>query len=275
MERRFRHSYEVRYDECNVYGFATPTAILRYMQDIAGLDSKEVDLSEGGAWIARRTVVEFQKVIPARAKLEVETYPSGFSKVTALRGYFFYLADQEWAEPAIKARTLWVYLDPSGRPGRIPESYVKIWLPGTSKKISEEAPWPPLPQKPPFLFSTRVNFSDLDVMAHMNNTSYVEGLDNAGWRVFQEVGIPLGPGNGFYAPVAYDIEHQKSARLGEQLQIQSWFYRVEGAEKQFERFQLILGDGVLLARSRSRWEWLPDNPENSFPVLSRLWETPA
>ncbi len=272
MERRFRHSYEVRYDESNLYGFATPTAIFRYMQDIAGLDSQEVDLSEGGLWVARRTVIDFGKPIPARTSLELETYPLGFTRVTAQRGYFFYLKEAGNTSPVFSGRTLWVYLNPNGKPARIPESYIKAWLPDNPKKLVEEKPWPVFPEKTPFLFSSRVNFSDLDVMAHMNNTSYVEVLDNAAWKVFEELNLSLEPGKGFYSPLSYDIEYQVSAQLGDPLQVRSWFEPVAGVKTRFERFQLIYRQQELLARSRSRWEWVGLTGEaEAEPLLNKLW----
>ena len=57
MKRQFRQTHIVRYDECNCDGMLTPTAFVRYMQDIAARDAEDAQLSGNGYWVVKRTVI--------------------------------------------------------------------------------------------------------------------------------------------------------------------------------------------------------------------------
>ncbi len=259
MERHFFHTYEVRYDECNLYGFVPPAAALNYLQDIAGLDASAGNLlEESGTWVARRTVLEFKATIPARARLEVETYPLGFSKVTAWRGYTVRLlnpADGTKSEPVLKGRTLWVYLDQRGRPARMPPGYMAVWLPDGPVAMPEETPWPPLPPTPPFITTAPVRFSDLDILAHVNNAAYVRLMDDAAWEAFAAKDLLPDSGRGYPVPQFYDIEYLESARAGDSLEIQSWLQSAPAEAENYERWQQVYRAGRLIVRAHSRWGW--------------------
>ena len=81
----FTKTYQVRYDECNLYGFLTPAAAARYLQDIAVLHYNSANLNDNGNWIARRTVIDFHTAIPAYTSLTLKTFVGGVSKVTSQR----------------------------------------------------------------------------------------------------------------------------------------------------------------------------------------------
>src|SRR5690348_6407483 len=129
MNRQFCLRHTVRYDECNCHGFLTPAAFLRYMQDIAARDAEDVQLSGNGYWVVKRTVISLASAVQIHTPLVLKTYGVGFTRITAQRGYEAYLANERSDEPIISARTLWVYVDARGRPMRLPEGTVQIWLP--------------------------------------------------------------------------------------------------------------------------------------------------
>ncbi len=263
MAYRFEQTYRVRYDECNLYGLVTPVAVLRYLQDIAALDAVQSALIGTGDWVARRTIIEFHAPIPARAQLRLQTYPLGFTKVTAWRGYDVLTEGEagKAAQLAVKARTLWVYLDVRGRPTRIPPELLAIWVPpGTTLTLPpDEAAWPTFPAQPQFETTAAVRFSDLDVMGHMNNAAYVELFDNAAWDVFAQNGLLPQQAHSYPLPLYYDIEYAASARPGDILQIHSWFEPAASVVPQagqiFERLQRVHTNDTVLVRARSRWQW--------------------
>ncbi len=273
MDFSFRHTYEVRYDECNLFGWLTPVAVLRYMQDIAALHATKANILEGGNWVARRTVVEFaQTEIPARTLLGFETYPLGFTKVTAQRAYDIHILssdgwpDSPLAEPVVRARTLWVYLDQRGRPARIPASFYDFWEPGTpSPPMYQEADWPIFPDQPAFKSSRTVLFSDLDIMGHMNNAAYVELLDNLAWQALTKTGIRPDREQGYPSALYYDIEYQESAQAGDLLEVSCWFKPGE-TPGEFARLEKVTRDGKAVLRSHSRWRW-----QGQVPDLWRLY----
>ncbi len=261
----FKQTYPVRYDECNRFGLLTPASVLRYLQDIAGLHVEYAQLNDNGLWIARRTVMELLQPVPARSALEIETYSLGFSRVTGQRGYIGRRLDGSGSilnDPVLTARTLWDYLDVSGKPARIPPNYFSYWQSDSRPgHLQKEADWPPLPDSPPYSAGAVVRFSDLDIMGHMNNAAYIELFDNAGWAILTHNQLEISPRN---HPIPYyiDIEYLDSALPGDKLEVSTWQpsgspgKELSADRVEFERLQHITRQGKLLARALTRWRWL-------------------
>ncbi|GAC1435308.1 MAG: hypothetical protein NVSMB54_34920 [Ktedonobacteraceae bacterium] len=243
--------HTVRYDECNCDGVLTPTAFLRFMQDIAGLDAENVQLSGNGYWVVKRSVISFAAPVSVHTKLELKTFGIGFTRITAQRGYEANIADTQHGKPVVSARTLWVYVDAHGRPTRLPEETVRIWLPDGPMPQLPETPLPAFPETMPETTSSLVQFSDIDSMRHLNNASAVEMLDNASWQVYAK--NDLLPDTTRLSVLSYDIEYVDSPRFGEQLEIQSWLEPLPSPGQECSRFQQITREGKVMVRAYSRW----------------------
>lgn len=251
MLRQFRHTYTVRYDEADIYGNLTPTAFLRYMQDIAALDTEEAHVDDDGYWIIKRTIVSFRAPVPLLTRLEVTTYGMGFTRITAQRGYDARIVGSDDTEPIISARSIWVYVDARGKPSRVPAYATELWQPDDSIAPQQYRPWPPFPQDPPERIDYSVRFSDIDSIGHMNNAAYVETLDNAAWNSYHKLDIT--PESATISILEYEIEYKDSARLGEQLEIQTWFDASPAMGQDFNRLQRITRGVTELVHARSRW----------------------
>ena len=253
MNRQFCLTHTVRYDECNCDGFLTPAAFLRYMQEIAAQDAEDAHLEGEGYWVIKRTVMSFTRPVPIHTRLELKTFGIGFTRITAQRGYEAHLASAPQAEPLASARTLWVYVDSHGRPARLPDRTAQIWLPDGVIAPKPEPPFPTFPDSPPVKTSAVVQFSEIDLMQHLNNASAVEMLDNAGWEVLATTEIT--PATASFKIRHYDIEYNDSPRFGERLEIENWFepYPTQGGE--FSRYQHITREGKTMVRAHSRWHW--------------------
>ncbi|HLZ57001.1 MAG TPA: acyl-ACP thioesterase domain-containing protein [Ktedonosporobacter sp.] len=253
MKRQFCLRHTVRYDECNCDGVLTPTAFLRYMQDIAAQDAEDARLEGDGYWIIKRTVISFARPIPIHSALTLKTYGLGFSRITAQRGYEAHLASAPQDEALVSARTLWVYVDRNGRPTRLPAETAQIWLPDGLLAPQPEPPLPAFPDYPPVTTAAVVHFSEIDLMRHLNNASAVEILDNAGWEVLASKQIT--PVGARFSVVDYDIEYNDSPLFGEELEIQTWFEAFPSPGQEFRRFQQITREGKVMLRACSRWQW--------------------
>ncbi|HEX6481940.1 MAG TPA: hypothetical protein VF043_24115 [Ktedonobacteraceae bacterium] len=253
MNRQFCLTPTVRYDECNCDGFLTPAAFLRYMQEIASRDAEDARLEGAGYWVIKRTLMSFATPIPIHTKLELKTFGIGFTRITAQRGYEARPASAPQDEPLASARTLWVYVDSHGRPARLPDRTGQIWLPDGVVAPKPEPPFPAFPDRPPITTSAVVQFSEIDLMQHLNNASAVEMLDNAGWEALATTEIT--PATASFKIRHYDIEYSDSPRFGERLEIANWFepYPTEGRE--FSRYQHITREGKKMVRAHSRWAW--------------------
>lgn len=253
MKRQFCQVHIVRYDECNCDGLLTPTAFLQYMQDIAARDAEDAQLSGDGYWVVKRTVIFFRAPVQMHTRLELKTYGMGFTRITAQRGYEARIANEPSDEPIISARTLWVYIDPRGRPTRLPEGTAQTWLPDGPLPQQPEAPLPAFPESTPETTSSVVRFSDIDPMRHMNNASAVEMLDNAGWEAYAKGGIT--PEAAQLDILLYDIEYIDSPRLGDRLEIQTWLDPFPSVGREFSKLQRITRGERVMVRAHSRWLW--------------------
>lgn len=253
MQRIFKYAHIVRYDECNCDRILTPTSFLRYMQEIAALDAEDVQFTGDGYWVVRRTIVSFAAPVYIHTRLELKTYVMGLSRTSSQRGYEAHIAGQLNDDPVIVARTVWVYVDPRGRPMRISERTSQIWLPDGARPLQPKAPFPALPDEEPEIVTTVVRFSDIDPMRHMNNTSMVEALDNAAWRGYAHRGMT--PSTTSLTALHYDIDYIDSPYFDDELEIQSWLSPEPTAGQEFTRFQQVIRNGKVMVRAYSRWLW--------------------
>ena len=253
MNRQFCLTHTVRYDECNNDGVLTPAAFLRYMQEIASRDAEDAQLGGEGYWVVKRTVMHFASPIPVHTGLALKTYGIGFTRITAQRGYEAHLASAPDDEAPVSARTLWVYVDPRGRPVRLPERTAEIWLPDGAMPPRPEQPFPAWPSHPPVTATAVVQFSHIDLMHHLNNASAVEMLDDAGWEALAARGIT--PAGASLTIRRYDIDYGDSPRFSDHLEIQSWFEPFPEDGREFTRFQRITCAGKTIVQAHSHWLW--------------------
>ncbi len=258
MNWQFYHLYTVRYDECNSDGVLTPTAFLRYMQDVAALDAEDAQLGGSGYWIVKHTNIVFTTPVPVHTRLKLKTFGMNYTRITVQRGYEAYLADED-GEPIISAKTLWVYVDAHGRPTRLPGETAHIWLPDGPLPQQQEPPFPVTPQTSPETTSLMVRYSDIDLMRHLNNASAVEMLDDASWHVYAQSGVL--PGTAAFDVLSYEIEYVDSPRFGQQLEIQSWLDPLPSIGQDHSRFQQITCEGKVMVKASSRWRYRTKNSQ--------------
>jgi acyl-CoA thioesterase FadM len=251
MNRQFSLTHTVRYDECDCHGLLTPAAFLRSMQEIAARDAEDARLGGEGYWVIKRSVMNFAVPIPVHTRLALTTYGTGFTRITAQRGYEAHRATEPHDKALMSARTLWVYVDPRGRPTRLPERTAEIWLPDGVVPPQPEQPFPASPSDPPVTTPAVVQFSQIDLMHHLNNASAVEMLDDAGWEALATREIT--PAEVRLAIRRYDIDYGESPRLGDHLEIQSWFEPLPEEGREFTRFQRITRAGKTMIQAHSHW----------------------
>lgn len=251
MKRIFQLTHTVRYDECDGDSVLTPTAFLRYMQDIAAQDAEDAQLGGSGFWVVKRTVIEFDAQVRVHSRIVLRTYGIGFARISAQRGYSAHLLGAEEHKPVISARTLWVYLDPQGRPTRLPERTGSIWLPDGPHQQQVEEHFPVPPERAPETTLAVVRFSEVDAMRHLNNASAAELFENAAWEILASRG--LHPETTHLECLHYDIEYKASPRFGEALEVQSWLDPQPALDGTWTRYQRIVREGQEMVRAHSQW----------------------
>jgi acyl-CoA thioesterase FadM len=173
--------YRVRFDECGPDGLVRTSAWLRYTQDIAWIHSERLGfdrgwyLERGLAWVVRAAEVVVLHPVATGEPVAVTTRVTGFRKVWARRRTEARLGN---GSLAMWCHTDWVMTDARGMPVRVPADFPGRFLvpPGAF-----EPGRVPLPPTPPDAVETRavVRHRDLDPMAHVNNATYLDYLEEA------------------------------------------------------------------------------------------------
>ena len=175
--RTFRAERTVRLGDVAPSGELRLDAIARYLQDVAGDDALDADLSNAVGWVVRRTMIRVDHPAVVNERVSLTTFCTG--------------AGRSWAErrtsitgehgAAIEAVSLWVQIDvESGRPTRLGREFFEHYGEASSgRMVSSKLS---LPSKPPehalrqtWLFRR----SDLDQFDHVNNAAH--------WAVVEEV----------------------------------------------------------------------------------------
>jgi acyl-ACP thioesterase len=169
------HSYEV-----DAFGALEVPALSGYLQEVAGRHAAELGVgiealrAKGLSWILARQRIELPLAIAMGDMLEIETWPSGFDRLGAVREFVVRRAD---GAEAARATTVWYVLDLSTRKVVRPHDVLDPRLPrerGTSVSPIAHAKLPEL-ERFEHEKRFRVRYGDIDGNFHVTNASYVAG----------------------------------------------------------------------------------------------------
>lgn len=181
-------------------------AIARFLQDVSTEDTERSEEHAGLIWVARRITIDVVRFPAYLEVLELATWCGGVGGRWAERRVSIRGDDGAHVEAA----TLWVLVDESGAPTKLPVDLVaqlretagerkvsaRLSLPGPEGPCDERGPWV-------------VRRADLDLMGHVNNA----GL----WSVAEEdLGdVPVSPS----VPLRAEIEFPREVLAGDALRV--------------------------------------------------------
>jgi acyl-CoA thioester hydrolase len=265
MPRTYTATFRVHHYDLDAFGELRASAFARLLQQAAteasadaGFDDDWYDRA-GAFWLIRRTTIEYHQPVRAWDTLRVRTWVADVRRVRSQREYEVYLGDEN--EPVASGRTDWVYVERgSFRPRRVPQEIVEGLMPDGLGPPLPRAPWTD-DTRPASPFSTTrvVEFRDLDGLAHVNNASYLDYVEETALAASAASGWPLERVlalGGCWRARLHDIEYLAEAVYGDALACASWVSRCAGAELERRTDIHRRGDGVPLARARSRWSWM-------------------
>ncbi len=238
--RQHAGEHRVRFDECDAGGAMRPSSLLRAVQDLAWQHSRAAGFDRdwyaehGLTWLVRFVDLRMDAAIESGSLLRMTTRISGLRRV--------------WARRETRVR---VGDDPGSWPPR--PSTGSSWTLRASHRacrrrsidgFDQEAPTftparvhlavPPLePTVDPWIVGVR----DLDPMAHVNNATYLDIMDEV---MAGAAGAFVGP----HPPVRYEVEYLRSAMPRSVVAIRHW---PDGAST---TFQLTDEGGAELIRAR-------------------------
>lgn len=155
------------------------SSLFLLFQDIAGKHAEELGIGKasttdvGLKWIITRYRIDFNKLPKYGETIKLVTYPGKRNPFFFFR--HFYMEDLE-GNLLLKASSVWVVLDAKTNKVKtnpfsveVPEEFLEDELPNPDK-ILEDATT---------LVSTReVTYSDIDLNGHLNNTRYIEFIQD-------------------------------------------------------------------------------------------------
>jgi acyl-CoA thioester hydrolase len=259
--------FRVRYYECDAYGHLNNINYLRWMQEAAFGASAAVgyDFARyeeiGHWWLVRETDIEYLVPLKYGDEVELKTWVMDWRRFHSRRAYEF--THTRTGQLAARAMTDWVYVNSNTlRPATTPEEMLLAFLPeGAPEQDRPRNRFPPPPPPPPNVFSIRkqVGWRDVDMMWHVNNATYLAYIEDVGTQVCEAHGWPMQrmmeEGFGIVAR-QHRIEYRQPARLGDELEIATW-YSDEQRTSALRHYTIRrLGDGSLLAQARTRWVWV-------------------
>lgn len=180
MEPIYTKNYLITDGMCDRFCRLKLSQLLTIGQEVAGKHSELLDLSydslasKGLFWAVTRHRVEITRLPTIGETIRVETWPMPPTKVAFPRSIIAY---DEAGKEIFRSISLWVLMDLEKRSMIVPGKS-GIALPGTLRGDELTAPGSLAYHLMGSSESRQVRYTDLDRNGHMNNTRYLEWVDD-------------------------------------------------------------------------------------------------
>jgi len=232
MEPIYRKEYEITDGAVDCFGRLKKSTLLYLCQDIAGHHchilgaDMEALAPKNMFWAIIRQKVQITRLPHSGETIRVETWPMPTTKVCYPRSTVAYDAQ---GRELFRAIGMWVLMDETSRAMILPgKSGVTVQGMLTGTELAN--PGSLAPKELENLNSRRVCFTDIDRNGHMNNTRYLDWMDDLLPCSFHRVN----------APQEFTVCYHSEAREAEELhmswqvrdglmQVESWRSGADGA----------------------------------------------
>lgn len=191
---------------------------MRAVQDLAwqhsiaaGFDRKWYR-EHGLTWLVRFVDLRMLRHVESGSILRMSTRITGVRRVWARRETS--ICAEESAEPIATTTIDWVLVDPAGRPARVPDAIVSGFDHETPTFAPARVHLAAAPENA-IADTWTVGVRDLDPMAHVNNATYLDIMDEV---LAGAAGTLTGPN----PPVRYALEYLRSAMPRSMVSIRHW-----------------------------------------------------
>lgn len=180
MEPIFRQTFPISAVHLDRYGRVKPSAILFFAQEAAGGHCMELALDwdtlakQNLFWAVIRHRVQISRLPVAGETITVETWPMPTTRSAFPRATVAY--DSQGNE-VFRTVSLWVLMDTVSRAMVLPGKS-GIDLTGTLRGSELAPPSSILPKTLENTVTRRVGYTELDRNGHMNNTRYMDWIDD-------------------------------------------------------------------------------------------------
>ena len=154
-----------------------PSYLLGLAQEVAGDHSALLGAdyqSTGLYWVVTRLKVQITRLPASGETITLETWPMPTTRVAFPRSTIAY---DENGQEVFRMLSLWVLLDPANRAMVLPGKS-GIHIEGTVRGLEPAVPRSLSPQQLEQQMLRRVHYTQLDVNGHMNNTRYLDWVED-------------------------------------------------------------------------------------------------
>lgn len=180
MEKIYRRQFTPMSNECDCFGRLKPSALLGILQEAAGAQCVELKLAhedlvdKGFFWAITRQHIQITRLPRAYETITVETWPGKTSRVAYPRSTIGYDAQ---GNELFRAISLWVLMDMQSRALVLPGKS-GITLDGLERGGELPVPTSIGPAELKAVGTRQVRFSELDRNGHMNNSFYMDWVQD-------------------------------------------------------------------------------------------------
>ena len=188
MEPIFRKTYTVSGSHVDRYGRLKPSALLFFAQEAAGGHCTQLALdwdtlaARNLFWAVIRHRVQILRLPRTGETITVETWPMPTTRAAFPRATVGYDAD---GNEIFRAVSLWVLMDTNSR-GMVLPGKSGVDLQGTLRGCELAMPSSIVPKIMEHTVTRRVGYTELDRNGHMNNTRYMDWVDDLLPSAFHE-----------------------------------------------------------------------------------------
>lgn len=175
MEPIYRKNFLIDEQVCDCFGRLKPSAILYYVQEMAGEQVNGMALapspeSKGLIWVITRHRVQISRLPNKAETIRLETWPMPTTRVAYPRSVVAY---DENDRELFRSVSLWVLVNRDSRTMVLPEKS-GVLIPGIVRGNELPSPRGLIPPLCTACAERQVRFGDLDTNMHMNNCRYLE-----------------------------------------------------------------------------------------------------
>ncbi len=213
MEPIFRHTFPIEDVYLDSFGRLKPSSILYFIQEAAGHHCKllQVDwdtlAKQNLFWAVTRHRVQITRLPTRGETITVETWPMPTTKVAFPRSVVAY---DEKGDEVFRAISIWVLMDSQTRAMILPGKS-NILVDGTLRGNELATPRAILPATLQKQDVRTVRYTQLDRNGHMNNTRYMDWVDDLLPSAFHRQ----------YPIREFSVSYHAEAREGQQITL-SW-----------------------------------------------------
>ena len=180
MEPIYVHHFDITDNTVDCFGRLKSSMILYFVQEVAGKHFNNISMDYealeklGMFWAIIRQRVQISRLPLRGEKIRVETWPMPTTRVAYPRSVVAY---DEAGNECFRSISIWVLMDVANRSMILPGKS-GISVPGTLRGMELAAPGSLAPKD---LYNSRqraVCFTELDRNFHMNNTKYMDWIDD-------------------------------------------------------------------------------------------------